>query len=122
MSSKSHSRQLPTESEATANACAEYFELMRSIRNEKSLRILLALDDLGEANVTKIVRRTSLPQPEVSMALTKLKLSKAVEFQREGRNIVYWIGSQFIKETIASLRHRIDVMLERDENPLRKMI
>lgn len=120
--STSRAKQIPSEPEAVHAAVTEYFEFLRSIRNEKSLQILLALDDLGEANVTKIVRRTGLPQPEVSMILAKLKTSKAVEFQREGRKIIYWIGTRFAKETVQSLRSRIDILLERDENPLRDMI
>ncbi|MCR5183733.1 MAG: ArsR family transcriptional regulator [Opitutales bacterium] len=120
MSQRRNAKELPSEAEATALAINEFFEQLRSIRNEKALRILLTLDNLGEANVSKIVRHTRLSQPEVSMALAKLKVSGAVEFQRDGRLINYWIGSQFVKEAVLSLRHRIDVLLERDENPLRK--
>ncbi|MBC7266029.1 MAG: winged helix-turn-helix transcriptional regulator [Coriobacteriia bacterium] len=67
-------------------------DLCKTLANAKRQAILNALRD-GEASVSQIVERTSIPQPTVSQHLATMRAKGVVIARREGAHVLYRVSN-----------------------------
>lgn len=64
-------------------------QLFRVLGDQTRLRVLMALRQAGEMNVTQLHRKLRAPQPTVSHHLGILRMSGLVDNRRDGKQIFY---------------------------------
>ena len=88
---------------AEATEVAETFKLLG---DPTRARILFALADAGELNVTDIAEAVDVPETSVSHALRLLRTAGVVRNRRAGRMIYYALDDAHVRMVLAlSLEH-----------------
>jgi DNA-binding transcriptional ArsR family regulator len=74
----------------------ELAQIFKLLADESRLRLVLALADEGEMNVSTLCGLLHTKQPAVSHHLKLLNLSGLVEFRREGKHNYYRLESDLV--------------------------
>ena len=82
---------------STLNGLARVFKLMS---DESRLKILVALAQDGELNVTALCTLLGQSQPAVSHHLTLMRMSNLVCFRRAGKHSYYRIDCRIVTELL----------------------
>ena len=80
----------------------EVAEIIKALSNPHRLMIVAQLRD-GEANVSELTDRLSLPQPLVSQQLRILRMADLVDFRRENGFAVYRLAQPRLVELLHCL-------------------
>jgi DNA-binding transcriptional ArsR family regulator len=98
-SSKPRGPRLPTfavPAQAPSRTLRELAQLFKLLADESRLRLVLALADEGEMNVSTLCGLLHTKQPAVSHHLKLLHLSGLVEFRRAGKHNYYRLDSELV--------------------------
>lgn len=87
-------------------------KLFRGLSDTSRLSILEALRD-GPANVSQVVARTGLSQPNTSMHLDCLWCCGLVEREVEGRFTYYRIASRRVLRLLQAAEHVLELVQDR---------
>jgi ArsR family transcriptional regulator len=71
-------------------------KVFKMLADEHRLKIVLALAQDGEMNVTALCRLVGQSQPAVSHHLTLMRLIGLVGFRRDGKHNYYYLASGFV--------------------------
>jgi ArsR family transcriptional regulator, arsenate/arsenite/antimonite-responsive transcriptional repressor len=75
-------------------------QIFKQLADESRLKILLALSQDGELNVTALCELLGQSQPAVSHHLTLLRMTGLVGFRRDGKHNYYHIQSSLVGEVL----------------------
>ena len=75
-------------------------EIFKLLADKSRLKILLALAQDGELNVTALCELLEQSQPAVSHHLTLLRMRNLVGFRRDGKHNYYRIDSTFLAQLL----------------------
>lgn len=75
-------------------------EIFKLLADKSRLKILLALAQDGELNVTALCELLEQSQPAVSHHLTLLRMRNLVGFRRDGKHNYYRIDSTFVAQLL----------------------
>ncbi len=78
-------------------------DIFKLLADKSRLKILLALAQDGELNVTALCALLAQSQPAVSHHLTLLRMRNLVGFRRDGKHNFYRIDSTFVAELLEQL-------------------
>lgn len=81
---------------APARSLRELVQIFKLLADESRLRLVLALAEQGEMNVSTLCGLLHTKQPAVSHHLKLLNLSGLVEFRREGKHNYYRLDSDLV--------------------------
>ena len=81
---------------------SEIADILKALSNPARLMIVAQLRD-GEANVSELTDRLSLPQPLVSQQLRILRMADLVDFRRENGFAVYRLAQPRLVELLHCL-------------------
>ena len=81
---------------------SEIADILKALSNPARLMIVAQLRD-GEANVSELTDRLSLPQPLVSQQLRILRMADLVDFRRENGFAVYRLAQPRLIELLHCL-------------------
>jgi ArsR family transcriptional regulator len=79
-------------------------QLFKLLGDEHRLRLLLALAERGEVSVSGLCRELALSQSAVSHHLILLRTAGAVECRQQGKQHLYRITSEPLREMLRLLR------------------
>ncbi len=91
--------RLPTftiPAQAPAKGLRELAQIFKLLADESRLRLLLALAEEGEMNVSTLCSLLHTKQPAVSHHLKLLNMSGLVEYRREGKHNFYRLESELV--------------------------
>lgn len=83
-------------------------DLCHILGDKTRLRIIRALQEEDELNVTAICGILSLPQPTVSRHLAILRMSGLVSNRRAGKEIHYSLGDYQVGQTTSAAKNMVD--------------
>jgi ArsR family transcriptional regulator len=75
-------------------------DVFKMLADEHRLKIVLALAQDGELNVTALCRLVSQSQPAVSHHLTLMRMIGLVGFRRDGKNNFYYLASSNVRDLL----------------------
>jgi ArsR family transcriptional regulator len=75
-------------------------QVFRMLADEPRLRILMLLAGQGELNVSTLCEAIGQSQPATSHHLTLLRLAGLVKFRRVGRQNLYYINSDLVRQVL----------------------
>ncbi|WP_412839607.1 ArsR/SmtB family transcription factor [Bacillus paranthracis] len=78
-------------------------EILRVLAHPVRLRIVHQLLKKQSLNVSELQRYLAMPQSTVSQHLSKLKIHKAVAYERKGLEVFYRVDNETVKQTIKTL-------------------
>jgi len=78
--------------------------LFRSLSELQSLRLLLALTEQAELNVSELREKLGTGQSAVSHHLSVLLDRGLVERRRDSRFTYYWIRSKYVRSVLSDLK------------------
>ena len=81
---------------APVRSMRELAQIFKLLADESRLRLVLALADEGEMNVSTLCGLLHTKQPAVSHHLKLLNLAGLVEFRREGKHNYYRLESDLV--------------------------
>jgi DNA-binding transcriptional ArsR family regulator len=81
---------------APARSLRELVQIFKLLADESRLRLVLALAEQGEMNVSTLCGLLHTKQPAVSHHLKLLNLAGLVEFRREGKHNFYRLESDLV--------------------------
>lgn len=70
------------------------------LADEHRLKIVLALAQDGELNVTALCRLVRQSQPAVSHHLTLMRMVGLVSFRRDGKHNYYYLASSHVRDLL----------------------
>ncbi|CAN5465275.1 hypothetical protein BH10PLA2_BH10PLA2_33950 [soil metagenome] len=91
--------RLPTftiPAQPTSRSLRDLAQIFKLLADESRLRLVLALADEGEMNVSTLCGLLRTKQPAVSHHLKLLNMSGLVEFRREGKHNFYRLESSLV--------------------------
>lgn len=91
--------RLPTfavPAQAPVRSLRELAQIFKLLADESRLRLVLALADEGEMNVSTLCGLLHTKQPAVSHHLKLLNLAGLIEFRREGKHNYYRLDSDLV--------------------------
>ncbi|HEV8062155.1 MAG TPA: metalloregulator ArsR/SmtB family transcription factor [Gemmataceae bacterium] len=86
----------PVPAQAPTRSLRELTQIFKLLADESRLRLVLALADEGEMNVSTLCGMLHTKQPAVSHHLKLLHLSGLVEFRRDGKHNYYRLESDLV--------------------------
>jgi ArsR family transcriptional regulator len=84
-------------SDATIHRLKDVFKMLA---DEHRLKIILALSQDGEMNVTALCRLVGQSQPAVSHHLTLMRMIGLVGFRRDGKHNYYFLASNYVRDLL----------------------
>jgi DNA-binding transcriptional ArsR family regulator len=93
----------PTEGQVTVAV-----ETFRLLADQTRLRLLWALAEGAELDVSTLAETVGMSQPATSQHLARLRLSGAVEVRRDGRRSLYSIRGVHLRRVIAEALFHAD--------------
>ena len=85
------------------NKFEEISENFKALAHPTRLAIIVGLIKCDECNVTKMVEKLGLPQPNISQHLTILKNAGIIKGYRQGSEVCYRVINEPIKKIIKEL-------------------
>jgi len=82
--------------QAPTRSLRELAQIFKLLADESRLRLVLALAEEGEMNVSTLCGMLHTKQPAVSHHLKLLNLSGLVEFRRDGKHNYYRLESELV--------------------------
>jgi ArsR family transcriptional regulator len=77
-------------------------QVFKLLSDESRLKILLAVAEYGEMNVSSLCEMLGQSQPAVSHHLTLLRMVGLVGFRREGKHNFYRLESSMVRDLLES--------------------
>lgn len=84
----------------------EVAEMLRTVANDRRLRILCRLVECGEATVGQLAGDVELSQSALSQHLARMREEGVVTYRREAQALWYRIADPRVEELLATL-HRL---------------
>jgi len=81
---------------------SEIAEILKALSNPARLMMVAQLRD-GEANVSELTERLSLPQPLISQQLRILRMADLVDFRKEDGFVIYRLAQSRLVELLLCL-------------------
>jgi ArsR family transcriptional regulator len=75
-------------------------QILKFLRDEHRLRILLALAEQGELDVSTLCTMVAQSQPSVSASLALMRLGGVVTYRRQGKHNLYRLHSQRVRDLL----------------------
>ena len=75
-------------------------DVFKMLADETRLKIILALAQDGELNVTALCRLVRQSQPAVSHHLTLMRMIGLVGFRRDGKHNFYYLASSYVRDLL----------------------
>jgi len=75
-------------------------DVFKMLADEHRLKIVLALSQDGEVNVTALCRVVGQSQPAVSHHLTLMRMVGLVGFRRDGKHNYYYLASSYVRDLL----------------------
>jgi DNA-binding transcriptional ArsR family regulator len=75
-------------------------DVFKMLADEHRLKIVLALVQDGEVNVTALCRLVQQSQPAVSHHLTLMRMVGLVGFRRDGKHNYYYLASAYVRDLL----------------------
>ncbi len=86
-----------------ARQIAQTSHLLKTMAHEQRLLILCVLGK-KDLTVSEIIELTSIPQSTVSQHLQRLRLENLVSYRKSGKNVIYSLSSDLVKNLISTLQ------------------
>ncbi len=84
-------------SDATLQRLKDVFKMLA---DQHRLKIVLALAQDGELNVTALCRLVKQSQPAVSHHLTLMRMVGLVGYRRDGKHNFYYLASSYVRDLL----------------------
>lgn len=98
-----------------AKQIAQTSHLLKTMAHEQRLLILCVLGK-KDLTVSEIIELTAIPQSTVSQHLQRLRLENLVSYRKNGKNVIYSLSSELVKNLIATLQQSHEDQLELQES------
>lgn len=90
-----------------ATETVKIVNILKALASETRLKIVMGLLEKKECNVTLMVKKLGLAQPNVSQHLALLKNAGVIEGYRKGKEICYKVVDKQIEKLINFLSTKI---------------
>ncbi len=90
-----------------ATETVKIVNILKALASETRLKIIIGLLEKKECNVTLMVKKLGLAQPNVSQHLALLKNAGVIEGYRKGKEICYKVVDKQIEKLINFLSTKI---------------